>query len=224
MRRNMRRQGRRTGSTRRARPAKKPRAAPAAPAGASGSGDSTTGVPRTSSPSGATTASPPEPPSSVQQSKRPRSEPAPSPPAVSAAYWLQPAAGLDSGSGSAAGSGCSPAALPPHLLGAIEQLEALEPALTGHPLPAGLGLHPSQLLQQARISAAQHSATLPGGSLGQRLPPLHGGPPAVGAPQLSVTGMGPAELGSLAGLNVDQLLAIDSGESLQPAQSAALHR
>ncbi|PRW57874.1 squamosa promoter binding [Chlorella sorokiniana] len=223
VRRNMRRQGRR-GGNKRARPANKVPAAAAKPAakrggsaaaGPSGSGDSTA-VQRASSPSGTTTASPGEPPISVQRDKRPRLEPAPSPSPVAAGYWLQPVPGLDSGSGSgsAAGSRCSPAGLPPHLLGAIEQLEALEPSMAAPALPAAA--HASQLSQPTGPTAAGHpSQLLPGGLPGQ---PMHlqllpgGAPGAVGAMQLTLTGMGQGELGSLAGMDVDHLLAIDSDQ------------
>lgn len=131
----------------------------------------------------------------MQHAKRQRIEPAPSPPPVTAGYWLQP----EGGSGSAAGRGCSPVGLPPHLLGAIEQLEALEPALAAPPVAAAP--HASQLLQ-------------PGGhTVGHSWQAMQGGNPGAGAARVALTGMGPAQLGTLASMDVDQLLAIDSGES-----------
>lgn len=226
MRRNQRRQGRRTGARRGQAAKKAPASKPAAgvagsggsgAAGASGSGDSTTRVARTASPSGATEASPPEEaPGSVQRSKRARSEPDTSPQPLSAGYWLQPAAGPDSGAGSAAGSGSSPARLPAHLLGAIEQLEALEPVLTAPQLPPGP--HASQPLPHigqaaARQAQLQLAANTAAGHHSHHPYGLHAGPPGAGAAvQVALAGMSASELGALANMDVDQLLAIDSGE------------
>lgn len=220
VRRNQRRQGRRTGARRgqaaKKAPASKPVAGAAGSggsgaAGVSGSGDSTTRVARTASPSGATEASPPEEaPGSVQRSKRARRELDTSPPPLSVGYWLQPVAGPDSGAGSAAGSGSSPARLPAHLLGAIEQLEALEPVLAAPQLPPGA--HASQLLPHIGHAAAHQAQLHPTGHHTHHPHGPHAGLPGAGAAQVTLAGMSASELGALANMDVDQLLASDSGE------------